>query len=83
MQSTCPKIAMFYYNVDQNRQTNQVRTVSALCLHAVSCTLSFLGPDWNPAPAAAAFRLTDLSGAVPHGVSDLEGAASVRFHYAA
>lgn len=29
---------LFYYKVDQNRQINQIRTVSALCLHAISST---------------------------------------------
>lgn len=37
-QSASHTTALFYYKVDQNRQINQVRTVSALCLRAISCT---------------------------------------------
>lgn len=37
-QSASHTTVLFYYKVDQNRQINQVRIVSAICLHAISST---------------------------------------------
>lgn len=55
----------------------QVHYVYIICI----LSISVLGSDWNPTPAASAFRLTNLSESLPHSVSGLEGAANRHLHY--